>query len=439
MADTNTGASVAAVERQISSHRRLLAKIALLVFVIYAAAGAFFYFRQDKMTFPAPATYPRATPLDAGIPFEDLHIPVNKSQQIHAWWIPAAPASASADKVLLVFHGNGYVLEQSVSLEMIPLHSLGANLLLVDYRGYGSSSAEIPTEKRVNEDARAAFDYLTTQRKIPSRNIIFFGRSIGTGPATEMAKEHADAGGLSLISPFTSTVDIAKTIWYLRIFPLALLSHNRFDNLLKIGEVHIPVFIAVGGEDRLTPPAMAQALFQSANNPKQFYISPEADHNNVMEVGVASLQKQITSFIKTTASQTGGRADSTSQKVRVKVLDVKSGKPLSDTRIALAMFDGPLIPRGIRNGVADSDGTVVFQLPDKVPERIGPGFVPGYVGNCSEVQFATTRVLDQGVIGKNYCKMPFQPKDPIVVKSGDIIIFAGRISPWRRILREVIP
>jgi uncharacterized protein len=299
MADTNTGASVAAVERQISSHRRLLAKIALLVFVIYAAAGAFFYFRQDKMTFPAPATYPRATPLDAGIPFEDLHIPVNKSQQIHAWWIPAAPASASADKVLLVFHGNGYVLEQSVSLEMIPLHSLGANLLLVDYRGYGSSSAEIPTEKRVNEDARAAFDYLTTQRKIPSRNIIFFGRSIGTGPATEMSKEHADAGGLILISPFTSTVDIAKTIWYLRIFPLALLSHNRFDNLLKIGEVHIPVFIAVGSEDRLTPPAMAQALFQSANNPKQLYISPGADHNNVMEVGVASLQKQITSFIQT--------------------------------------------------------------------------------------------------------------------------------------------
>ena len=80
-----------------------------------------------------------------------------------------------------------------------------------------------------------------------------------------------------------------------------------------------------------------------------------------------------------------------------------------------------------------------FNFRTKFRSGIGPDFLPGYVGNCSEVQFATTRVLDQGVIGKNYCKMPFQPKDPIVVKSGDLIIFAGRISPWRRILREVIP
>jgi uncharacterized protein len=300
MADTGTGVSIAAVERKTSRYRRLIEEIALVVFAIYAAACALFYFRQDKMTFPAPATYPRATPLDAGIPFEDLRIPVNESQQIHAWWIAAAAPSVSSNEVLLVFHGNGYVLDQSVSREVIPLHNLGANLLMVDYRGYGASSAVSPNEKHVNEDARAAFNYLTNVRKLSSRDIIFFGRSIGTGPATEMAKEHPDAGGLVLISPFTSTVDIAKTIWYLRVFPLTLLSHNRFDNLLKIGEVHIPVFIAVGSEDRLTPPAMAQALFQNANEPKRLCVSPGADHNNIMEVRVGALEKQISAFIQTT-------------------------------------------------------------------------------------------------------------------------------------------
>ena len=39
------------------------------------------------MTFPAPTEYSPATPTNAGIPFEDLHIPVNESEQIHAWWI----------------------------------------------------------------------------------------------------------------------------------------------------------------------------------------------------------------------------------------------------------------------------------------------------------------------------------------------------------------
>lgn len=264
--------------------------------MVYAAACAYFYFEQDQMTFPAPTKYSPATPRNVGIPFEDLHIAVNESEQIHAWWIPA---SAVSNKVLLVFHGNGYVLEQTVAGELIPLHSLGTNLLLVDYRGYGSSSDRTPNEKRVREDALAAFSYLIAQRKVPSRDIIFLGRSIGTGPATEMAKEHPDAGGLILISPFTSTIDIAKTIWYLRLFPLSLLSHNQFDNLSKMASIHIPVFIAVGDSDRLTPPAMTQALFERANAPKRLYVSPGADHDDMMSTEVNALEAQISAFIQT--------------------------------------------------------------------------------------------------------------------------------------------
>jgi uncharacterized protein len=225
MADTSV-----TVSRQASGLARVVTTLLTIVLVIYIAACGYFYFEQDQMTFPAPTEYPPATPANVGIPFEDLHIAVNASEQIHAWWIPASPIS---DKVLLVFHGNGYVLEQAATGELVPLHSLGTNLLMIDYRGYGSSSRTAPDEKRVYEDARAAFTYLTVVRKVPSRKIIFLGRSVGTGPATEMAKEHPEAGGLMLISAFTSTIDIAKTIWYLRPFPLALLSHNRFDSLSK--------------------------------------------------------------------------------------------------------------------------------------------------------------------------------------------------------------
>jgi len=284
------------VPQRTSRLRRFVAIVLAALAVLYLAACAFFYLQQDQMTFPAPREYANATPLDADIPFEDLRIPVNGSEQIHAWWVPAATAS---DKVLLVFHGNGYVLEQAARGELAPLHSLGTNLLMIDYRGYGSSSPGPANEKRVYEDARAAFSYLNMQRQIPSRDIVFLGRSIGTGAATEMAKEHPEAGGLILISPFTSTVDIAKTIWYLRPFPLALLSHNRFDNLSNMDAVRIPVFIAVGTGDLLTPPAMAQALFQIANAPKQLYLSPGADHNDVMSNGVTALKVKIRAFLQT--------------------------------------------------------------------------------------------------------------------------------------------
>jgi fermentation-respiration switch protein FrsA (DUF1100 family) len=64
-------------------------------------------------------------------------------------------------------------------------------------------------------------------------------------------------------------------------------------------DVHIPVLIAVGTADTLTPPAMAQALFQKANEPKRLYLSQGADHNDIMSNGVATLEAQITAFLQT--------------------------------------------------------------------------------------------------------------------------------------------
>ena len=280
-----------------STSRRLIAGLCVALLLVYLGAGIFFLSKQDQMTFPAPRQYAHATPTDAGVPFEDVHIPVNASEQIHAWWIPAASAS---DKVLLFFHGNGYVLDQTVRSggELIPFHRLPANLLMIDYRGYGASSPTIPNETRVYEDVRAAFTYLTTQRKVAARNIIFVGRSIGSGSATEMAKEHPEAGGLILISPFTSVPDAAKSIWYLRAFPVALMSHNQFKNLSKIDSVHIPVLITVGTEDQITPPSMAQALFEKANQPKHLYRAPGAGHNDMIQAGGQPLEEQMSTFLR---------------------------------------------------------------------------------------------------------------------------------------------
>jgi hypothetical protein len=284
------------LQRATNFLRTLLKTLLTLLLLTYAGLGALFYFQQDQMTFPAPKHYTNATPADDGIAFEDLHIAVTGSEQIHAWWIPAPQQS---DKVLLMFHGNGYVLEQAAGPagEVMPLHHIGANLLLVDYRGYGSSSPGTPNEIRVYEDAHAALGYLLTQRHLRIQAVIFMGRSIGTGPATQLALEHPDAGGLILESAFTSVPEAAKAIWYLRVFPLSLFIHNRFDNLSKIGVVHVPVFITVGTEDTLTPPKMAQALFQHANQPKQLYLVPGADHNGIVSVGGKALENQISAFI----------------------------------------------------------------------------------------------------------------------------------------------
>lgn len=242
-----------APSRPSSVGRRIAFASLRIIVLVYIGLCLLFYFAQDPLIFPAPKHYAVQSPADVKLAFEDLHIPVDHAGQIHAWYIPAA---TSSDKVLLYFHGNGYCIEQTVGSagEVVPLYGLGVNLMMVDYRGYGASSPGTANEKRVYEDARAALNYLTQLRKVPIHDIIIAGRSIGTGAATELAEENPDAGGLILISPFTSTTAIADSVWYLRMLPLRLLGHNQFDNLSKLGDVHVPLFIAVGDHDTLTPP-----------------------------------------------------------------------------------------------------------------------------------------------------------------------------------------
>jgi len=294
--------------------RRSVVGLLVALALLYVAASAFLYFRQDQIGFPVLTEYERVTPAALGIPFEDLHIPVDGADQIHAWWLPA-----SSDRILLSFHGNGYVLEDNIKLalraksglppppgapsqfDLIPLHQLGVNILAIDYRGFGSSTPVNLTEMSATEDARAAFTYLTIQRQISPRKIALIGWSLGTGPATEMAKEHPDVGGLVLVSAYTSTFDMLKylpELWYVRLLPYRLLLHTRFDNLSKMSSVHVPVLIVVGSVDDGTVPSMATALFQKANEPKRLYVSPGAGHDNVWEIKTDQLMAEISGFIQ---------------------------------------------------------------------------------------------------------------------------------------------
>jgi fermentation-respiration switch protein FrsA (DUF1100 family) len=294
--------------------RRSIIGLLVTLAVLYVAASAFLYFRQDQIGFPILTEYERVTPAALGIPFEDLHIPVDGAAQIHAWWLPA-----SSDKVLLSFHGGGYVLEENITLalkakaglppppgypsqfDLIPLHQLGVNILAIDYRGFGSSTPINLNEKSATEDARAAFDFLTLQRKISPRKIVLIGWSLGTGLATEMAKEHPEAGGLILVSAYTSALDIVEYVpelWWVRLLPYRLLVHTKFDNLSKMTSVHVPVLLVVGSGEDVGPYPMARVLFQKANEPKRLYVSPGAGHDNVWAINSDRLIAEISEFIQ---------------------------------------------------------------------------------------------------------------------------------------------
>ncbi len=263
----------------------------------YLTAGACFYIIQDKLVFPAPKTFPPTTPASSGIHFDDVRIHVNSSEYLHAWWIPAAKPTG---KVILVFHGNGYVLEDMAGDESDKLHEIGANLMLIDYRGYGSSTPLTPNESTIDLDAEAALRYLVLDRKVPIIDVFVLGRSIGSGPATYLALKNSGLGGLILESPFTSIDAAAAESWYFRIYPTGLILRTHFDNLSEIGSVAAPLLIVAGAVDTLAPSGMAKELFAHAHQPKQFYLVPNAGHNDLLSIGGNALTEVLRKFVNDT-------------------------------------------------------------------------------------------------------------------------------------------
>jgi pimeloyl-ACP methyl ester carboxylesterase len=182
--------------------------------------------------------------------------------------------------------------------EIACLHDIGTNLMLVDYRGYGSSAPIKPNETTVDEDAEASLNYLLHGRTIPVGSVFVLGRSIGSGPATYLALNNRGLAGLILESPFSSIDDAVRAFWYFRIYPTASMLRTHFDNLAKISSVHVPLLIVSGTADLLTPQWMAGKIFAQAHQPKQLYLVRGAGHNDLLSTGGNALTEVLGKFIR---------------------------------------------------------------------------------------------------------------------------------------------
>ena len=266
--------------------------IAATVFgLLYLAICLSLRLGQTKLIFFPDSTI-KSTPQKHNLNYQDVWIDV-REDKIHGWWIQAQQKSAP---VLLYFHGNGSNNGDLVDLALI-FHKLGLSVLLIDYRGYGKSSLIFPNEKRLYEDAEAAWQYLTDIQKIEPNKIITYGHSLGGAIAIELATKHPEMGGLITEGTFTSIKSMAKHSYPLDIFPLELLITQRFDSINKIESLQVPLLMFHGTEDEIIPISMAKELYAAAPQPKQLAIVPNANHSNLDLVGGQQYLLSLRQFI----------------------------------------------------------------------------------------------------------------------------------------------
>jgi uncharacterized protein len=240
--------------------------------------------------------------------FEAVQIEVKgMGGQIKGWWIPAGQRSLKsltqkpkggfkAPKVLLYFHGRGS--NRSYSLyRMQGLHQLGFSVLTLDYRGYGDSVGDFPSEGSVYEDSRAVWNYLTQVRRVPPKDIVIYGESLGGAVALDLAVKYPEAGGLVLQSTFTSMVAMIRRIYWFQFLPVGWILTERFESLEKVRLLKVPVLFLHGHTDEVVPAYMSQQLYEAAPGPKKLFLIPKGSHFSIYQPGRYSYLQVMKTFL----------------------------------------------------------------------------------------------------------------------------------------------
>ena len=231
----------------------------LVIAALYIGFALFAYFLSDSMIFlPHPSSYHDSPDI--------LKITTASGKKISAVYL----ANPTARFTLLVSHGNVEDLGDD-RYWLANLHHAGFSVFAYDYEGYGTSEGK-PTEKAVYEDEAAAYEFLAVNLKTAPDNIIIFGRSVGTGPATYIAAKRP-AAGLILQSPFVSTFRVLTRV--------PLLPFDKFPTAKYIRHVHCPVLVMHSHGDSVIPFWHGQKVFDLANAPKQKFWPQTADHNEM--------------------------------------------------------------------------------------------------------------------------------------------------------------
>jgi hypothetical protein len=208
------------------------------------------------------------------------------SAKLNALWLPNANPDAP---VLLFLHGARWDVG-SQGRRMRHMQDMGFSVLGIDYRGFGKTSNELPSEAYAYEDARAGWRWI--EQHYPNKRRFIFGHSLGGAIAVNLASEVDDASGLILESTFTSIPAVFQSFrWgWLPITPLIT---QRFDAASKIGRVKAPVLVIHGDEDGVILPSLGKALYDKAPEPKRFILVEGASHSTAGWKGEPQLREAL--------------------------------------------------------------------------------------------------------------------------------------------------
>jgi pimeloyl-ACP methyl ester carboxylesterase len=210
---------------------------------------------------------------------------------------------------MLYSHGNAMDLADTVYTLRALAETFDCAVMGYEYPGYGMCSggnSSSISEERCYAALEAAVHCLQDYHKLHPRQIILYGRSLGTGPSTHYAsKAGKNLGGLILQSPLTSVIRTVLpeccqfvntnsnqqrsnsyccsiSSFFLRSL---FLPFDMFCSIEKIHKIEVPTLITHGKLDRMVPFSHGESLHAALSPYLRTLVPPlwidESSHNDM--------------------------------------------------------------------------------------------------------------------------------------------------------------
>jgi alpha-beta hydrolase superfamily lysophospholipase len=242
--------------------------------LLYVLLMLILYFGQSFVIFH-PVRLPPSYQFQFDTPFDEYMLFTPDGEQLNLLYF-RQPRQASKGLVLY-YHSNADNLQRWGKYNKTFLQ-WGYDFIVWDYRGYGKSTGK-PTAENLRSDAELVYKF--ANKRYESKQIIIYGRSLGTGLAAYVAFRHS-AKRLILETPYHSFADVANT--YAPIFPYSMLLRYEFPVYQYLPQVKCPITIFQGTEDELLPFVSTIKLREVINEKKdEFIIIEGGKHHNLGE------------------------------------------------------------------------------------------------------------------------------------------------------------
>jgi fermentation-respiration switch protein FrsA (DUF1100 family) len=227
---------------------------------------------------------------------------------IHGWYIPGRRGAGA----IVLMHGV-----RSNRLSMLDrarfLSHEGYSILLFDFQAHGESPGQHITFGYLeSEDARAAVEFV--RNAAPGERIGVIGESMG-GAASLLANPPLNVNSMvielvyptihdavddRLVARLGRWAKVLSPLLLVQLKPRLGISANDLRPIDHVAQLTMPKLFIAGANDQHTTLSESRRIFETAGEPKEFWVVPNAAHVDLHNASRVEYEQRVLDFFKRT-------------------------------------------------------------------------------------------------------------------------------------------